>query len=119
MIRSRVILRRFKLAKKHRNAIIQGYTESDDEDLYSDDEAEKKKKAGGGGKNDDDDDMFAGGGGDDDSDDEKSKGKKGKKHVEFLPKDKVDLQGAEMAGEDEEDGIKIDPFNMDQELEEG
>ncbi|KAJ3415989.1 hypothetical protein HDV05_003586 [Chytridiales sp. JEL 0842] len=93
-------------AKKHRNAIKQGYTESDDEDLYSDDEPTKKK--------DGDDDMFG-----DDSDDDTKKTRKNKKDIAFLSKDKIDLEGAEQAGDDEEEGIKLDPFNMDQELEEG
>ncbi|KAJ3101261.1 hypothetical protein HDU97_001558 [Phlyctochytrium planicorne] len=91
-------------AKKKRNAIKLGYTDSDDEDL-------EEKDA----KNDDEGDMFA--------EEEEKKPKKG--HVEYISKQKIYEVGAEVNEEDDldeeedEGGVKIEQFNMDQELEEG
>ncbi|KAJ3015610.1 UNVERIFIED_CONTAM: CD2 antigen cytoplasmic tail-binding protein 2 [Siphonaria sp. JEL0065] len=89
---------------RKRKGIKQGYTDSDDEDgggADSDEDSDKEgdKKEGG------EDDMFA------EEQEKKSK---------FLPKEKVDLEGAEKDfDQDLEGGVHIMPFNMDDELNEG
>ncbi|KAJ3218732.1 hypothetical protein HDU67_004252 [Dinochytrium kinnereticum] len=99
-----------EMGKKKRNAIKEGYTESDDEELHSDEDA---GNAGNGG---DDEDMFS---------TEKKNGpqKKPKKGtVEYISRQKIYEEGAERdedEDEDEEGGVKMESFNMDQELEEG
>ena len=112
----------FVPAKKKRNAIKQGYTESDEEDIdedESDDEPinSKSKSIAHSKDEDEDDDMF---GNKFESDSQKKKGATG---VQFLSKDLIDGEGAERDGDDDDDdgngGVKLEPFNMDQELEEG
>ncbi|KAJ3332295.1 hypothetical protein HDU76_000723 [Blyttiomyces sp. JEL0837] len=94
-----------EFAKKKRNRIKEGYTESDEEELNSDDENDK-------GKEKDDDDMFGG-----DFDEDKKPKNKGK--ISYVSKEKIDQQGVEQDGEDVEEGVIMEPFNMNQELEEG
>lgn len=95
--RTRTSLARFPTRRKRK----EGY-ESDDSD------GKPAKKKGG-----DEDDMFG------DEEEVVDKKKKDKKEVKFL--NKKDIEGQEWDGgvEYEEDGTKIEPFNMDEELEEG
>ncbi|KAJ3387285.1 hypothetical protein HDU84_000935 [Entophlyctis sp. JEL0112] len=95
---------------RRRGKIKAGYTDSDDEDdgLDSDgedDAADSKKYHEE--ESPDEDDMFGG----------KASGPRSR----FLTKDTVDNEGAEgdSAGVDIDGAVRIDPFNMDQELEEG
>lgn len=84
---------------------MEGYESSDSEDS----DGGKSKAVG------DEDDMFAM----DEDDDKKEKDSDKKKKVQYLKKEEI--EGQEWAKTDEftEDGIKIDAFNMDEDLEEG
>ncbi|KAI8853303.1 hypothetical protein BC829DRAFT_486905 [Chytridium lagenaria] len=97
-----------ELGRKKRNAIKLGYTDSDDEDLAFDTEAPK----------DEDEDMF---GESDDKGPGKAAGKGKKGSVEYISRQKIYEEGAERNDDVDEDegGVKIEQFNMDQELEEG
>jgi hypothetical protein len=86
---------------EHIPTSLEGY-ESDDSD------SKPSKKKG------DEDDMFG------DEEEVVDKKKKDKKEVKFLQKGDIEGQEWESGGvEYEEDGTKIEPFNMDEELEEG
>ncbi|KAJ3116778.1 hypothetical protein HDU96_008795 [Phlyctochytrium bullatum] len=105
-----------EFGRKKRFAIKEGYTESDEEDLNFEDDDDAKKENS-------DDDMFG--------DSAPKPGKSGKAEpkkprkgvVEYISRQRIDLEGAERANEDDldedENGIKIEQFNMDQELEDG
>ncbi|KAJ3130596.1 hypothetical protein HK100_007891 [Physocladia obscura] len=121
--------------KKRRGAVKAGYTDSDDETgAFDSDDEDKKSDTDANNDNGDDDhdkqsgkgklrvtnagteDMFAENN-NVDSPDTNSISING---IRYLSKDKVDQEGAEGDGADDlELGVRIEPFNMDQELEEG
>ncbi|KAJ3288177.1 hypothetical protein HDU79_005032 [Rhizoclosmatium sp. JEL0117] len=104
--------------RKRKGAVKQGYTDSDDEDgggadsdLDSDKDDAAESESNTKEANDADDDMFA---------ENQDKANKTRKAPQFLSKDKLDQLGAEGDhDEDIEQGVKIMPFNMDDELDEG
>ncbi|KAI9332154.1 hypothetical protein DFJ73DRAFT_799618 [Zopfochytrium polystomum] len=115
-----------ELGRKKRNKIKDGYTESDDEDDDGVDSDGEPDDGGGGEAGDSDDGQEKHAGAEDDMfgaafESKDDQGPPGRKGTKMLSKDRIDKEGAEFEAlnDADEEGEKIMPFNMDQELEEG